>query len=62
MRTRTIAAGPLAVVVSAVIFGGVATRSLLGQGQAAAAGTPALSSSDEFQQYVMPVLAENCVG
>src|SRR4029079_14633135 len=24
--------------------------------------TPALSSSDEFQQYVMPVLAENCVG
>ena len=43
----------------AVIFGGVATRSLRGQGQNAAANP---ATPDEFQQAVMPVLAKNCVG
>ena len=65
MRTRTISVGPLGIVVCAVIFGGVATRSLRGQGQpsvAMAAATPALSMNDDFQQTVLPVLAKNCMG
>src|SRR5437762_5747516 len=63
MRTRKISVGPLSIVLCAVIFGGVATRSLLGQGQASVAATaPASSTNDDFQQTVMPVLAKNCVG
>src|SRR2546423_15595969 len=59
MRTRNIPAGPLSLVLCAVIFGGVATRSLRGQGQPPAANA---ATADDFQQNVMPVLAKNCVG
>ena len=44
------------IVLCAVICGGLATRSLLGQGQSAPA------TAAEFQQTVQPVLAKNCVG
>src|SRR6266576_959711 len=60
MRTRTIAVGPLGILVCAAIFGGVATRSLIGQGQPGSVAPAALS--DEFQQTVLPVLAKNCIG
>src|SRR5437762_11814064 len=55
MRTRTISAG---LAVWAVIIGGVATKSLLGQGQPAVT----TATAQEFRQSVMRVLAKNCVG